>query len=340
MAGSSPKSIPSPPPAGDDGQPHAHAHADVEADTYSDAGVTTSVTSSVFDYEYDNGRRYHAYRAGQYLLPNDEKEQERLDITHHVFLLSLNGEPCVTKLENPSHILDLGTGTGIWAVDVGDLYPSATVIGTDLSPIQTPWVPPNVQFQVDDATLEWTFPKDHFDFIHARTLAGAIQDWPSLLKSAYDHLKPGGFLEVAEGRADFWCDDDTLTEDLATWTWLTEFRRLSAPLGFDIAPKLPALIESAGFVDVAQTEKVIPLGTWPKDKALKEVGRWFRVQFIEMALEAYSLALFTRMGGWKIEEFQVLVAKVKQELKTNKIHLYTYSSFTTAMKPKTAAASS
>lgn len=34
---------------------------------YSD---TTSVSSSVKDYVYENGRRYHAYREGKYMLPN------------------------------------------------------------------------------------------------------------------------------------------------------------------------------------------------------------------------------------------------------------------------------
>lgn len=75
---------------------------------------TTSATSSIFNYEYENGRRYHAYKAGQYLLPNDESEQERLDMTHHVFLLTLGGALCATKLEDPQTILDIGTGTGVW----------------------------------------------------------------------------------------------------------------------------------------------------------------------------------------------------------------------------------
>ncbi|KAM7211956.1 secondary metabolism regulator LAE1 [Rhypophila decipiens] len=309
--------------------------SDTASDYHSDVSATTSVGSSVFDFQYQNGRRYHAYRAGQYLLPNDETEQERLDIIHHVFLLTLNGQPCasISKLDNPKRILDIGTGTGIWAVEMGDLYPSAEVIGTDLSPIQTPWVPPNVQFQIDDATLPWTFPPSHFDFIHARTLGGAIQDWPSVISQMYTHLVPGGYVELAEGRANFWCDDNSLSPESATYTWLTEFRKLSEPLGFDISPKLKGLLEAGGFEDVQFVQRVIPMGTWPKDKALKEIGRWFRVQFIEMALEAYSIALFTRFGGWTNEKFQVLMAKVKQELKSNKIHLYTYASYTTGRKP-------
>lgn len=33
-------------------------------------------------------------------------------------------------------VLDLGTGTGIWAIDFADEHPSASVVGTDISPIQ------------------------------------------------------------------------------------------------------------------------------------------------------------------------------------------------------------
>lgn len=52
------------------------------------------------------------------------------------------------------------------------MFPSADVIGTDLSPIQPPWVPPNVHFQIDDCLLDWTWPEDHFDFVHMRALYG------------------------------------------------------------------------------------------------------------------------------------------------------------------------
>jgi hypothetical protein len=58
--------------------------------------------------------------------------------------------------------------------DFGDMYPSAEVIGTDLSPIQPAWVPPNVHFQIDDCLLDWTWPQDHFDFVHIRMLYGEL----------------------------------------------------------------------------------------------------------------------------------------------------------------------
>lgn len=40
---------------------------------------------------------------------------------------------------SPKRILDIGAGTGIWAIEIADQYPESTVIGTDLSPVQPNW---------------------------------------------------------------------------------------------------------------------------------------------------------------------------------------------------------
>ena len=60
--------------------------------------------------------------------------------------------------DNPQKILDLGTGTGIWAFDMAYAYPRAEILGIDLSPIQPGWVPPNCKFEVDDMELDWSYP--------------------------------------------------------------------------------------------------------------------------------------------------------------------------------------
>lgn len=81
--------------------------------------------------------------------------------------------------------MDVGTGSGIWAIDVADEFPDASVLGTDLSPTQPDMVPPNCIFEIDDVRDCWTFPRDHFDFIHIRNLHGSITDWPSLYEQVY-----------------------------------------------------------------------------------------------------------------------------------------------------------
>jgi SAM-dependent methyltransferase len=81
---------------------------------------------------------------------------------------------------------------------MGDEFPSASVVGTDISPTQPSWVPPNVEFQIDDAQLEWTFEPESFDFIHIRYLQGSIADWPRLYGQVFKALKPGGWFQHIE----------------------------------------------------------------------------------------------------------------------------------------------
>ncbi|KAF4415102.1 hypothetical protein FACUT_13689 [Fusarium acutatum] len=69
----------------------------------------------------DNGRRYHAFREGAYLVPNDDEEQDRMDLGHHIYRLVLGGDLFLAPLgDKVKRVLDLGTGTGIWAMDFAE----------------------------------------------------------------------------------------------------------------------------------------------------------------------------------------------------------------------------
>lgn len=43
------------------------------------------------------------------------------------------------KSGDPHNVLDAGTGTGIWALDFGEVHTGSQVIGVDLMPIQPSW---------------------------------------------------------------------------------------------------------------------------------------------------------------------------------------------------------
>ena len=44
--------------------------------------ASTSLASTVYNYSFENGRRYHKFREGAYNFPNDDSEQEREDMKH------------------------------------------------------------------------------------------------------------------------------------------------------------------------------------------------------------------------------------------------------------------
>ena len=144
----------------------------------------TSLSESVEDHEWENGRRYHGYKPGYYALPNDEQEMDRLDMQHHITKQLLNGDLHRAPLKDPKRILDLGTGSGIWAVEMGEKYPRARVIGTDLSATQPGVLPRNVRFEVDDLESKWLYKKK-FDHIHSRFMLGAVRNWEKMLMQAF-----------------------------------------------------------------------------------------------------------------------------------------------------------
>lgn len=95
--------------------------SDFDADDISLASTrssSTSINSSILEHSYENGRRYHRYRHGRYPLPNDEAEQNREDMMHAMMLEATDGRHFYAPIgENPQRIADLGTGTGIWAIE-------------------------------------------------------------------------------------------------------------------------------------------------------------------------------------------------------------------------------
>ena len=149
------------------------------------SAASTSITSSIYAHAYENGRRYHAYKYGRYPIPNDDAEQNREDMKHVMMLELTNGKLFYAPIgENPQRIADIGTGTGIWALEVGDLYPGAEVLGLDLSPIQPHWVPPNVKFMVDDVEDEWLHGSN-WDFVHLRGMSLVLRDLQKMVDQIF-----------------------------------------------------------------------------------------------------------------------------------------------------------
>ncbi|TPX19002.1 uncharacterized protein E0L32_011319 [Thyridium curvatum] len=281
------------------------------------------LTNVLYEHIQENGRTYHRYKEGKYPLPNDELEQDRLDFQHKLYRLSLDNRLYAAPIgDNPRNVLDVATGTGIWAIEFAQEHPGSHVVGTDLSPIQpTCSAPSNVTFEICDAEDEWSFPQK-FDFVHMRAVVTCFRDPKAVFAQARDALQPGGYLQLRDPIMPFKFHTPP-PEDCALVRWNGLLREATARIGrrWDNAQHYARWLRELGFVDVREHEEAIPLSPWAKSRRLKYLSLWLQHDMVS-GLEGMSMALFTRVLGWEGAKVKEFVEEVKKDICNPSIHAY------------------
>ncbi|CAI4216935.1 unnamed protein product [Parascedosporium putredinis] len=162
----------------------SHSRDDDDIDFTSDYEMSSA--SSGFT-SLEAATKYHVFENGRYPLPNDESEQNREEIKHSMTKVITGGALGMAPVgDSPQKIIDLGTGSGVWAVEAGDYYPSAHILGVDLSPIQPYFAPPNVEWKIDDLEADWPSAYRNTDYIHGRCFVNTLRNPHKLVVSAYE----------------------------------------------------------------------------------------------------------------------------------------------------------
>ena len=118
---------------------------------------------------YSDVCRYHGIEGNSYPLPNDADEVNRLDDLHYVYRAILGDNIIAPITRTPTDILDVGTGSGRWPIEVADRFPDAHVTGIDISPVNPIYeIPENCYFIVEDLTDGLTFNTGSLDLVHSR----------------------------------------------------------------------------------------------------------------------------------------------------------------------------
>lgn len=160
-------------------------------------------------------------------------------------------------------------------------------------------------------------------------MAQSIRDWPNYVRQMYKHTAPGGYVEIVELFGDNFCDDGTLKPNggLRTYYkhWIPAMEKslnFKQPTDADYAQ----FLKDAGFVDVKVYHRKQILSPWPKDKTLKEMGR-YNLLNVQTGYHAYGMALFTRVCGFTTEEATKLCNDARDDASSTKTHVYNKMQF-------------
>lgn len=311
-------------------------------------------SDSSTDLYMENGRGYCTLRRGQYMMPVDQKEQERLDIMHTMIQAA---RPRESRLHNapfnasrnpetgePARVLDIGHGTGLWCLEMAEKYQDVQFYGFDMAHMEPKDLHENVDLRSGfDYETEWNLGNFRFDFIHLQMGLGSVSDWPLLYRKIYKHLKPGGWFEHVEIDWTPRSDDDTLNPTGLFRKWWEQY--VAPPYGVAGRPlayneETGNLLATTGFTQIQKNSKRIRIPTrgWSDSKSERVAGHWWSQAMgsgdgCGHGLEAMSLAVLTRIQRWSPDHAQRLCQDVMKEASDPRVHAYNNLWIWWAQKP-------
>ena len=257
---------------------------------------------------------------------------------HNQWRLTLDGRLYLSPLPHPIppgyEVLDIGTGTGAWALDFAEENAEAQVTGVDLSPVQPKKDPPNCKFYVRDIETEWSYEKT-FDYVHGRFLSMGIRDWARVFKQSFAFLKPGGWAEYQEAELTFPTDPSSPKPNPEMRSLSDDVQDAAGMISVSIrqAHGWKGAVEDAGFINHKMVRSRWPVGEWSDDEKERLIGRMNRLNMLR-AIEGLSLGYLVRVRGDPEDDVRKRLEKVKSEIQDPDVHIYMNLYIHYAQKPE------
>jgi SAM-dependent methyltransferase len=219
-------------------------------------------------------------------------------------------------------ILDLGCGSGRWALDMAYQHPDAEVVGVDTSNILVEYARAraktmkrrNLKFIPFDA-LQGNLNdlgKGSYDLVNIRFAVGwarGLAQWANLLKRCHEWNTIGGYTVVTEGEG-LYTDGPALRrlyEIVVRALGLGGYGLPSSGHDLGLAAQLGTLLYSSGFSEVALEGGAIDFSFYNAEENMA-----WRNSFHALIIEGSPF--FTKMGVTTAEELAELSMRVGSEL--------------------------
>ncbi|KAG8768465.1 hypothetical protein FRB91_010007 [Serendipita sp. 411] len=237
-------------------------------------------------------------------------------------------------------ILDLGCGTGTWAIEMAREYPDAEVLGIDLAPVPVDGdtLPSNCRFEVDNINLGLAHFGGQFDVVHIRFVGSGLQNFKERMKDVHNCLKPGGIVIWVDADFDYYSTEKfeyhlPATDDNPGGCWsqrvVSEMRRACLRIGSDpigMESELDAGLWTDPLIDpeTCKTGSLyLPVGTWASHDnprvapLLKYVGALIGQDFI--GAMKLIVPLMVKVG-WTKNDVEMWRRNLIQELTDLHVH--------------------
>lgn len=249
-----------------------------------------------------------------YVLPKDQAEGDRLDLQHYLLKIAAGGL-YRAPIRQPHAILDVATGTGIWAREMALEFPNARVIGFDIdrTPLERSLkvlgpggqFPTNFSFQMADALKRFPFEDGAFDFVHGRLMSPFIpkEQWPHVVSEMMRVLRPGGCLELVDMERPPFSSSEAYHLIERAIARLMEHRGLYVGVGDELMWHL----QRAGARRVQQRKFLLGNG--------RQREREQRLLATDvLSIQANMKAILVRSGAFSEEQFDTVYQRAKAEL--------------------------
>ena len=234
------------------------------------------------------------------------QETRRLDFQHYgLKLLMGTNYKAPLNADRVRNILDVGSGTGRWMLEMSREYPDAYMVGIDIElPEKYIVLPLRCHIEQFNILNGLPFQYDTFQYVHQRLLAGSIPMyvWPMHIQELVRVLSPGGWLELLE-TGNIFHDAGPATTRLLSW-WDSGVGRATFDRSFIAA--LGILLTGYGMQNVHTDTFVFPLGKWG--------GRGGELMGMNMCAAFKSMkGLFVEQLGVNEKRFDTTLAKIREE---------------------------